>query len=86
MSAKPIDLKCQQVVELVNGYLGHALTAEDRIAFEKHLYTCPPCSTYLAQMKTVIEVAGALDSAPVPESVEQELLGLFRRWGDKGSR
>jgi anti-sigma factor RsiW len=86
MSTKPIDLKCQQVVELVNEYLGHALTAEDRIAFEKHLYTCPPCTTYLTQMKTAIQVAGSLGDATVPESVEQELMSLFRRWNDKSPR
>ena len=86
MSAKPIDLKCQQVVELVNEYLGNALTVEDRVAFEKHLYTCPPCTTYLAQMKTVIKVAGSLGNAPSPDGVERELMGLFRSWCDKGPR
>jgi len=86
MSARPIDPKCQQLVELVNEYLGHALTAEARIAFEKHLYTCPPCTTYLAQMKTVVNVAGSLAKAPAPEGVEQELMSLFRSWYDKDQR
>ena len=59
MSEKSLD-QCQEVVELVNEYLGHALTAEDRAAFEAHLATCPPCTTYLEQMKTVLNVASSL--------------------------
>ena len=84
MSQKPIDPKCQQVVELMNDYLGHVLSEEDRILFEKHLYTCPPCTTYLAQIRTVVNVAGSLGDTPPSESVEQELLSLFRSWSDKG--
>ena len=86
MTTQPVDPKCQELVELVNDYLGHALTLEARIAFEKHLYTCPPCTTYLAQMKTVLKIAGSLASPPPAEEVEQELLDLFRRWHDKGPR
>jgi anti-sigma factor RsiW len=79
MSASSIDLACQRVVELVTEYLGHALTPDDRLRFEEHLLTCPPCTTYLAQMRTTIEMAGQL-GADRPDAVEQELLALFRRW------
>ena len=86
MSGKPIDLQCRQVVELVNEYLGNTLMPEDRAAFEAHLETCPPCTTYLAQMKTVLATASSLDKAPPSTNVEQELMTLFQRWIDKGSR
>jgi len=76
-----IDLMCQEVVELVTDYLAGALAAETMVRFEKHLLTCPPCTTYLEQMKTTLELAGGLSGpAPAPDDVERELLQLFRRW------
>ena len=83
---QPIDPKCQQVVELVSDYLDHVLTADDRLAFEKHLYTCPPCTAYLQQIQTLLRASGALGQKPPPEAVETELLGLFQRWQAKGPR
>jgi anti-sigma factor RsiW len=85
MSEKSFD-QCQEVVELVNEYLGHVLTAEDRAAFEAHLATCPPCTIYLAQMKTVLNVAGSLDKDSPPADVEPQLMALFKRWHDDKSR
>ncbi|HEY5958825.1 MAG TPA: zf-HC2 domain-containing protein [Polyangiaceae bacterium] len=85
MSDKPMDLQCRQVVELVNEYLGNRLMPEDRAAFEAHLQTCPPCTTYLAQIETVLDTARSLAKVPPSANVEQELMALFQRWIDKGS-
>jgi anti-sigma factor RsiW len=72
------------VVELVNEYLGHRLTDDDRRAFDAHLATCPPCTTYLEQMRTVVQLAGTLAETPSSAAaVEPELLALFERWRDK---
>ncbi|HEV8549464.1 MAG TPA: zf-HC2 domain-containing protein [Polyangiaceae bacterium] len=83
MSATLRELVCKEVVELVNEYLSHRLDEQARRAFDAHLETCPPCTTYLEQMKAVLNVAGSLGSAPVAEDVEQELLALFGSWRDK---
>lgn len=83
MSERPIDLPCQKLVELVNEYLGHRLTVEERAAFEAHLETCPPCTTYLEQVRTVLTVARSLGSAATPAEVEPQLLDLFKRWREK---
>lgn len=83
MSAKLRELLCKEVVELVNEYLGHRLAEDERRAFDAHLETCPPCTTYLEQMKTVLKVAGSLEQSPVSADVEQELLTLFRGWHAK---
>jgi anti-sigma factor RsiW len=85
MNAPPIELVCREVVELVTDYLGHVLTLDERLAFEAHLETCPPCTVYLAQMKAVVSVAGSLGEPVAPE-VEQELLALFQRWHDESSK
>jgi anti-sigma factor RsiW len=71
-------------VELVTDYLGHVLTIDDRLAFEAHLETCPPCTAYLAQMQAVVSAAGSLDQPVTPE-VEQELLAVFQGWHGKSS-
>jgi hypothetical protein len=74
-----IELKCNEVVELVTEYLSRAMSPEARVRFEQHLFTCPPCTSYLEQMKTVIELAGAVSSsAPLEE--DAALVGVFRRW------
>lgn len=78
MGPNPIDLVCQELVEHITDYLSHALAAGDRARFEKHLLTCPPCTAYLAQMRTTIELAGELKEQPPIETVKGELLTLFR--------
>ena len=80
MRPNPIDLMCKEVVELVTEYLGQTLEAEGRVRFEKHLLTCPPCTAYLAQMRTTLELTGELGKAAPSKDVEQELVRLFRRW------
>jgi len=80
MGPNPIELMCQEVVELVTDYLSDALAAEDRVRLEKHLLTCPPCTTYLAQMRTTIGLAGGLSEAAPAEDVGKELVALFQRW------
>lgn len=83
----PIELVCQELVELVTEYLGATLDAADRVRFEKHLLTCPPCTAYLAQVQATRALASELgrSEAPAPSDgdVEQRLAGMFRRWHDK---
>lgn len=78
MVSKPIDLKCQEVVELVTDYLVGALSVDQRVRVEKHLLVCPPCTTYLDQMKTTVELTRGLDGAPA-EEIAADLMALFRR-------
>jgi len=77
------DLACQQVVELVNEYLAHRLTAEKRRAFEAHLETCPPCTSYLQQMKTVLVLASSLGKERTCDVLEPRLLAIFEQWLEK---
>jgi anti-sigma factor RsiW len=79
----PIDLMCQEAVELVTEYMSHTLPAEDRVRFEKHLLTCPPCTAYLAQMRTTVELADGIGTRAPTEVMEPELIDLFRRWKQK---
>jgi anti-sigma factor RsiW len=75
-----IDLACKDVVELVTEYLSDAMTPEERASIEQHLLICPPCVTYLVQMKTTVQLAGGLDDAPAPAADPAASLALFQRW------
>ena len=76
------DLLCRELVELVTEYLSDALTADDRARFEHHLSDCPPCTTYLAQMRATIALAGTLAKSDAA-SAQPELLRVFRSWSKK---
>ena len=75
------DLVCRELVELVTEYLSEALSADDRARFEHHLSECPPCTTYLAQMRATIALAGTLSEPS--SSVQPELLRVFRSWSKR---
>ena len=81
MSSVPSsDLACKELVELITDYLEEALSDEDRTRFEDHLVRCGGCREYLQQMRSVIGLSRQLSEEPLPESVRDELLAVFRRW------
>jgi anti-sigma factor RsiW len=83
----PIELVCQELVELVTEYLSSTLEAADQVRFEKHLLTCPPCTAYLAQVQATRAMASELGRTDPASSrdddVERQLAGVFRRWHAK---
>ncbi len=86
MEADSIELVCQEVVELVTEYLAGTLPPRDRTRFDEHLAGCPPCTAYLAQVGTTLELARELGTASAPppaDDVAAQLGDLFRRWHAK---
>jgi anti-sigma factor RsiW len=85
MESKALELVCREVVELVTEYLGGTLEAQDRERFDQHLATCPPCTAYLAQVRTTLELAAELGAAAAPaeDDVAAQLGDIFRRWHGK---
>ena len=83
-SPNPIEIVCRELVELVTEYLSGGLSPPERVRFEKHLLTCPPCTEYLAQMQTTRALAAELgpvaDSTPNGDDIERKLVDVFRRW------
>ncbi len=74
------ELACREVVELVNDYLEGALTPAARARFELHLDDCPPCVTYLEQMRTTVSAVGRLRADGIDPAVRDDLVRLFRDW------
>jgi anti-sigma factor RsiW len=82
MDANLIELVCREIVELLTEYLGGTLSVQDRTRFDEHLATCPPCTAYIAQVRTTLDLAAELGTAgnrPDAE-VEQRLHQIFRDW------
>jgi hypothetical protein len=74
-----VELMCQEVVELVTEYLNHAMSPEDQMLLEQHLLACPPCTAYLAQVRTTAELVRGLGQGGLAASVDEDLLSQYRR-------
>jgi anti-sigma factor RsiW len=85
MDSNTLELVCREVVELVTEYLGGTISAGDQKRFDRHLATCPPCTAYLAQVRTTLELAAELGStgATGDDAVAKQLGDLFRSWHAK---
>jgi len=85
MQSNPVELVCREFVELVTEYLGGTLAAPDRVRVDQHLSTCPPCTAYLAQIRTTLALAAELGTAVAPsnDDVARRLGEMFRAWHDR---
>jgi anti-sigma factor RsiW len=74
------DLACNELVELVTGYMEGALPAAESARFDAHLSECPDCVEYVAQMHRTIVAIGlsAVELERTPAVTA--LLQAFRDW------
>ena len=72
------DLACIEVVEIATAYLDGELTPADARRLERHLETCPGCTDYLAQMRTIAGSLGGLSEDAIPADVRAALVAAFR--------
>ena len=76
------EMTCRELVELVTEYLEGAMPDDERRRLESHLYECPPCVVYIAQMRQTIAALGELQAELIGERRQHELLAAFRGWRD----
>jgi anti-sigma factor RsiW len=74
------EMSCRDVVELVTEYLEGTLSSPDRLRFDEHLGICPPCQTYLDQMRQTLRAVGSLPRESISDDARKALLRLFRDW------
>ncbi len=79
----PDNLACTEEVELITDYLEGALPAAEVRRLERHLETCPGCTEYLAQMRTVAGSLGGLTEASLPAEMRDGLIDAFRNLPDR---
>jgi anti-sigma factor RsiW len=85
-SERGLQLRCEELVELVTDYLEGAITDPDRLELiEAHLQLCDPCVVYVEQMRQTIAELGQIAPANVIARTEQlsdpvraHLLDAFR--------
>ena len=73
-------MTCAQLVELVSHYVEGDLDDETAALFASHIAGCPPCATYLDQMRTSIERTGRLRDNAISGDARDALLVAFRAW------
>ena len=73
-------MDCRMLVQLVTEYLEGAMVEEERLQFEAHLGRCPPCETYIVQIRKTIEVCGSLPPEAIPEDAKKTLMAAFEGW------
>ncbi len=78
------DLPCQELVELVNDYLEGLLDPETRSRFQRHLDGCPPCASYVDQMRQTIALTGRVGATTLSPRARDGLMKTFRDWASSG--
>jgi anti-sigma factor RsiW len=73
-----ITVACRQVVELVTDYLDGALPRELHAAVERHLELCPPCLTYIEQMRATAASLREIPVESIHPAARAELVAAFR--------
>ena len=82
----PRDMACQELVDVITGYLEGTLPDADRSRFDAHLATCSACQEYLEQMRALVRLTGKLSPKSLEPATVDSLLGAFRRWRDSQTR
>jgi anti-sigma factor (TIGR02949 family) len=76
--SRPEDLACAEVVEVITDYLEGALPSAEARRLERHLATCPGCTEYLEQMRTVTGSLRGLTEESIPAEMRDHLIECFR--------
>ena len=80
MTEIPMEISCQELVELVTDYLDGALPPGERARFESHIADCDGCRAYLEQIRVTIRLSGTLRPEQLDPAAEEALLDAFRDW------
>ena len=63
-------MTCRDLYGFLDEFLGGALDAVTRQAFERHLAACASCRKYLASYRTTLSLARASEFAETPAGTE----------------
>jgi anti-sigma factor RsiW len=72
------ELACVEEVEIMTDYLEGALPVAQARRLERHLETCPGCTEYLEQMRTIAGSLGGLSEDTIPVEMRDRLIDAFR--------
>jgi anti-sigma factor RsiW len=72
------ELACVEVVELVTDYMEGVLPEAEARRLERHLDTCPGCTEYLQQLRTIAGSLRGLTDESFPAEIRDGLIADFR--------
>lgn len=76
-----LAMDCDELVELVTGYLEASLEPATRARVDRHLAECPGCEEILEQFRATVALTGGLrvaDAEAVDPDRREALLRLLR--------
>jgi anti-sigma factor RsiW len=74
------SIACQELLELLSGYLDGALPADTATAIVAHLAGCDGCTAVLEEFRRTIALTGQLHEEQVTPAQHDLLLQTFRDW------
>ena len=80
MTDSPDHISCQELVELVTGYLEGALPPAETALFEQHVNFCEGCGWYVEQLRLTIAATGRLAEDDLDAEARDRLRFAFRGW------
>ena len=78
MTPHPDTGTCIEQVERMTDYLEGAMPTAEARRLERHLETCPGCSEYLHQLRTIAGSLGGLAEDSIAAETRAALLAAFR--------
>jgi anti-sigma factor RsiW len=74
------EMACQELVEVLTDYLEGTLADVDRRRLEAHVAVCPPCRTYIEQLRQTLRAVGGLAAEDLAPTTRARLVAVFRGW------
>lgn len=76
------EMNCDELVELVSGYLDDELDAQHRARFDTHLLDCDGCQNYLEQFRETVRALGRVAETELDPAFRDKLLTALQGWQD----
>jgi hypothetical protein len=73
------DKTCNEITDLIFGYLNHTLSPSVRRDFKRHLLICPDCINFLNTYKKTVATARSLRPEEIPTNVRDNILDFLRK-------
>src|SRR5260370_28695996 len=80
------EMACQELVDVITGYLEGTLPVADRSRFDAHLATCSACQEHLEQIRPLVRLTGKLSPKSLEPATSDSLLAAFQPWRDSPTR
>jgi anti-sigma factor RsiW len=75
--APGLNIRCDELVELVTDYLEGVLDEATMAEFDAHLALCPGCAEYLEQIRSTAWSLGRVSLDGLTDSARARLLAAF---------